>query len=381
MPGFEVFGEEERKACNELFDINNGILFAHGFGKARKDIYRVREFEKAISEKLSVGYAQAVSSGTSALYTGLKALGIKEGDEVIAQSFTFVATVEAILAVGARPVIVEINETLNMDPADLQRKITKKTKAIISAQMDEIMSIAKNYNIRVFEDSAQSLGGTYKDRFLGTIGDAGIYSFDFGKTITCGEGGMVVTSNKDVFNEVRCLHDHGHEYNLSLPRGLDTRHSPGFNFRMTEIQAAIGLAQLKKLDHILLKQKENKLKLKEGLKNLPLKFRDLPDPAGDTADSCFIILESRELAQKIVENLTTCGLATKNVPDAMNWHFAGTWDHMLASFYKKPLLKEFERSWNILERTVALPIWVQTKEPWIEQYIQAISQVFNKVLR
>lgn len=383
MPGFELFGKEERKAVNDLFDINNGVLFAHGFDKARKGVYRVREFEKAIGKRFAVPYVQAVSSGTAALYTALKALGVKEGDEVITQSFTFVATIEAILAVGAKPVITDIDTTFTMDPDDLDKKITKKTKVVIPvhmagvlAQMDEIMSLAGRRGIKVLEDSAQTIGGEYKARYAGTIGDAGIYSFDFGKTVTCGEGGMIVSSCKDVFQEARSFHDHGHEYNTSLPRGLDTRHAPGFNFRMTEIQAAIGLAQLEKLDYILSKQRENKNRLKEGIRGLDIEFRKIPVPESDTADSCFILLKDKKRADAIVSALAKKGLSTKNVPDAINWHFAGTWDHMLKSFYKRPLLEEFKKSREILERTVALPIWVKTEDPWIDKYVDAITSCF-----
>jgi 8-amino-3,8-dideoxy-alpha-D-manno-octulosonate transaminase len=383
MPGFELFGEEERKAVNDLFDANNGILFAHGFDKLRKGIYKVREFEKAVASRLEVKYAQAVSSGTTALLCAMKAMGVGPGDEVITQSFTFVATVEAILAAGAKPVIVNINESLNIDPHELSGRLTSRTKLIVpvhmagvSAEMDEISQIALDHNLMILEDCAQSLGGTYKGKYLGTIGDAGILSLDFGKTITCGEGGMILTNDDARFFEARCYHDHGHEYNQDFPRGLDTRHAPGLNLRMTELQAAIGLAQLNKLDTILERQRNNKARLKEGLKDLPLRFRMLPDQSGDIGDTCFFFVEAKEKAEEIVRTLGAKGLGTKNVPDAINWHFAGTWDHMLGQFYKRSLMEEFQPSLRILERTVALPIWVLTEDLWIDRYIDAIHSCF-----
>ena len=187
MPGFEVFGAEERDAINELFDLNGGIIFAHSFDAMRKGVYRVREFETAFALRMGIKYAQAVSSGSTALKTALKALGIKRGDEVITTAFTFVATVEAILECGARPVIVDINETLNISPEAFEEAITSKTKVVIpvhmmgvSAQMDEIMYVAKRNNLKVLEDTAQGLGGTYKGRTLGTIGDMGAFSLDAG---------------------------------------------------------------------------------------------------------------------------------------------------------------------------------------------------------
>lgn len=383
MPGFELFGEEERKSVNDLFDLNNGILFAHGFDAMRKGVYRVRELEKAFAQRIGVSYAQAVSSGSTALLCAIKGMGIGPGDEVITQSFTFVATVEAILLAGATPLIADIDETLNMDPEDLARKITPRTKLIIpvhmagvAVRMDEILSIAREKNIMVLEDAAQGIGASYKGAALGAIGDAGILSLDYGKTITCGEGGIVLTNDEEIFFKVRCFHDHGHEYKQSRPRGLDPQHAPGFNFRMTEIQAAMGLAQLNKLDFILKRQRENKRKLKEGLKDLPLTFRDLPDPEGDSGDTCFIMAESKEKADEIVKALSKKGLGTKNVPDAINWHFAGKWDHMIGEFYSRPLMEEFEKSRKILERTVALFIWIKTDAPWIEEYIDTISLCF-----
>lgn len=383
MPGFELFGEEEKKAVNDLFDANNGILFAHGFDGIRKNIYRVREFEKAFTERTGASYAQAVSSGSAALLCAIKAMGVEKGDEVVTQSFTFVATVEAIILAGAIPVIVDVDLTLNMDPEDLARKITPKTKLIIpvhmagvAARMDEILSIAKQKNILVLEDAAQGVGAYYKGLPLGTIGDAGIYSLDFGKTITCGEGGMVITNNEEIFFEARCYHDHGHEYVKAYPRGLDPRHAPGFNFRMNEVQAAIGIAQLGKLDFIVERQKSNKCQLKEGLMKLPVSFRELPDPDGDSGDTCFFMVESSQKANEIVKAIGMNGLGTKNVPDAINWHFAGLWDHMIGQYYEKPLLKVFEKTKNILERTVALPVWVKTDTPWIDKYIETISACF-----
>ena len=165
MPGFELIGKEERDAVNEVFD-RGGVLYRYGWDERRQYIYRVDDFEKAFANKFGVKYALGVCSGTAALKAALKALDVKPGDEVITQSHTFIATVEAIIEVGAKPVITEINKTLNMDPEDLRDKITEKTKVIIpvhmsgvAAQMKEILAIANEYNISVREDNAQSCGG------------------------------------------------------------------------------------------------------------------------------------------------------------------------------------------------------------------------------
>src|SRR5688572_29642300 len=237
MPGFELVGAEERAQVDEVFD-NGGILFRHGFDGLRNGIYKVREFEQAFAARMGVTDALAVTSGTAALRVALAAAGIGPGDEVITQSFTFVATPEAIIEAGAIPVCTEIDDTLNMDPADLQRRITPRTKAIIPVHMlgipsrlDAILEIARKHDIVVIEDSAWGCGGSYAGQPLGTIGDMGTYSFDFAKTMTTGEGGMVVFKDAAMAARGRAWHDHGHENNPALPRWEDSRSGSGFNYR------------------------------------------------------------------------------------------------------------------------------------------------------
>ena len=185
MPGFELIGKEEKEAINEIFEKSNGVLYRYGFDDRRNHIFRVKEFEKQIAQKVNSKYGIFVNTGTAAEKLALIGLGVKAGDEVITQSHTFIATVEAILELGAIPVITEVDKSLNMDPVDLQAKISSKTRAIIpvhmvgvAAKMDEIMTIANDHSIPVLEDSAQALGGSYKGKFLGTIADVGIYSTD-----------------------------------------------------------------------------------------------------------------------------------------------------------------------------------------------------------
>jgi 8-amino-3,8-dideoxy-alpha-D-manno-octulosonate transaminase len=285
MPGFELIGKEEKEAVDEIFD-KGGVLYRYGLDEKRQYIYRVDEFEKEIAKKVGVQYCHCVCNGTAALKIALFALGVKPGDEVITQSFTFIATVEAILELGAKTVITEIDKSLNMDPVDLEKKITDKTKVIIPvhmagvpAKMDEIMEIAKKHNIAVLEDSAQAMGGTYKGKYLGTIGEAGIYSLDIGKVITTGEGGVLATDNKEIYLRAREYSDHGHEQNPDVARGEDTRSYWGFNYKMTEFQGAVGLAQLKKLEYILENQRKYKKQIKEAIEDIRnIEFRELPDP-------------------------------------------------------------------------------------------------------
>lgn len=189
MGGYEVFGDEEIKAINELLRTNGGNLFAHGFDGIRNNIYKVREFEKLVARKFFVNYGQAVSSGSAALWCALKAVGVKQGDEVIIPSFTFIATAEAVLHCGAIPVVVDVDDSFNMCPLSFKAAISSKTVAVVpvhmlgvSAKMDAILKIAKQNNLKVVEDAAQAVGGLYFGKYLGTLGDAGCFSFDAGKT-------------------------------------------------------------------------------------------------------------------------------------------------------------------------------------------------------
>ncbi|NVL91263.1 MAG: DegT/DnrJ/EryC1/StrS family aminotransferase, partial [Desulfobacterales bacterium] len=303
MPGFEVFGEEEKQEIMKVLE--TGVLFRYEFAEKRNNVYKVAEFEKRFAEYCGAGYAQAVSSGTAALRVAMVALGISPGDEVITQGFTFVATWEAILESGAVPVFTEVDESLTMDPEDLKRKITPRTKAIIPvhmlgapARIEEIMIIADRHGIPVIEDTAQACGGICQGRHLGTFGAMGIFSFDPVKTITTGEGGMIVTDDPALYRYCSEYHDHGHDHNPELERGLEGRHFIGFNYRMTELQGAIGLAQLAKLDAIIAEQRRHKATIKAALEGVDgVTFRTVADPEGDTATFLAFFLPDAEAAR------------------------------------------------------------------------------------
>jgi len=391
MPGFELIGKEEKEAINEIFELSNGVLYRYGFDEKRNHIFRVKSFEEKIAEKVNSKYAIFVNTGTAAEKLALIALGVKAGDEVITQSHTFIATVEAILELGAIPVITEVDKTLNMDPEDLKAKITTKTKAIIpvhmagvAAKMDEILAIAKSHNIPVLEDAAQALGATYKGKFLGTLGDVGIYSTDFGKVITTGEGGILVTNNIDIYKKAREYSDHGHENNPNFPRGEDTRSTWGFNYKITELQGAVGLAQLNKLEYILSKQRENKHYIKNSLKNIKgIEFRELPNPDGDASDTLIFFVENSKLAKEIASELRQKGLATKNLPDAIDWHYAGTWRQIFSNFeeYKdKDLEKVWPKSTALLRRAIALPILVNSTKEELDEIIYYFQRIVTKIV-
>ena len=387
MPGYELYGQDERDAVAAWFAANSGVMMAHGFDTIRRGIFKVREFERAVAEAVGASHAQAVSSGSAALFVALRALGVGPGDEVITQAFTFVATVEAILMAGATPVITEVDRSLNMDPSDLEARITPRTKVIIpvhmagaSAEMDAILRIARTHRIAVLEDACQAFGGSYHGKTLGTLGDLGAYSFDFAKNITTGEGGMVVTNDQRLYERARALHDHGHEYNPARRRGEDTRSLAGFNFRMTEIQAVLGLTQLKKLPDILGRQRANQAAIRAGLADCGLEFRPLPDPTGDIGDTLIFFLEDESQAAAFAARLAEQGLGTKNLPDALSWHFAGTWEHL---FRDIPSLAQPQRRWPrtdaLLRRAIALPVNVRMSDEEIARVIDAVRIAAREV--
>jgi 8-amino-3,8-dideoxy-alpha-D-manno-octulosonate transaminase len=300
-------------------------------------VYKVREFEQAFARYTGAAHAQAVSSGTAALKVALAALGVGIGDEVITQGFTFVATWEAILDVGAVPVFTEVDQTLNMDPEDLRTKISAKTKAIIPvhmlgapARIQEIVAIAQQHGIPVIEDAAQAAGARLQGQHLGTFGHFGTFSFDAVKTMTTGEGGMVITNDEELWRNCSEYHDHGHDHVVNPGgRGGEGRRFIGFNFRMMEIQGAIGLAQLAKLDTIVAEQKKHKALLKEAVAQISgVQFREILDEQGDSATFLAFMLPDKARASQINQVLRENQAGAINFSEN-TWHFYPSWEHLL----------------------------------------------------
>ena len=335
MPGFEVFGEKEKQEIMEVLE--TGVLFRYEFGEQRNGVYKVRTFEENFAKYNGAGFAQAVTSGTVALKVALAVLGVGPGDEVITQGFTFVATWEAIFDVGAIPVFTEVDTTLNMDPADLERKITEKTKAIIpvhmlgsGARIDEIMAIADKHNVPVIEDTAQAAGGTWRGKHLGTFGKCGTFSFDAVKTMTTGEGGMVITDDEKIWRNMSEYHDHGHDHvPNSGGRGGEGRSFIGFNYRMMELQGAIGIAQLTQLGDMIAAQKKNKAAMRDSVSKLPgVTFRTQVDEEGDSATFLAFFLSNHETAQAVNRVLQDNGAGAISFADN-TWHYYPKWEHII----------------------------------------------------
>ena len=335
MPGFEIFGKEEKEQVVEVLD--SGVLFRYEFAAQRNGVWKVAEFERAFAAYTGAAHAQAVTSGTAALKVALAALGVGAGDEVITQGFTFVATWEAILDCGAVPVFTEVDLTLNMDPADLERRITPKTRAIVPvhmmgapARIEAIKAIADRHGIPVLEDTAQAAGGRLHGRHLGTFGAVGTFSFDAVKTMTTGEGGMCITDDEALWRRMSEYHDHGHDHRPNPGgRGGEGRPFIGFNYRMMEIQGAIGLAQLAKLDRIVAAQKENKRWFAEAVRVLPgVSFREILDPAGDSATFLTFFLPDREQCDRVSRVLREQGAPAVRWSEN-GWHYYPNWEHLI----------------------------------------------------
>jgi 8-amino-3,8-dideoxy-alpha-D-manno-octulosonate transaminase len=358
MAGAELIGKEELDEILELFSGDSVTLYRYGANN-----YKTRELEKKFAEYMGVKYAHAVSSGTAAIHCALAAAGVGSGDEVITTAWTFIAPIEAICALGATPVPVNLDSSFHLDPKLLESKITSKTKALVSVpmwaspDMEALVDICEKNSIMLIEDAAQSLGAEFSGKKLGTFGQLGSFSFDAGKTLHVGEGGMVITDDKELYEKVAEFSDHGHMHIEGLPRGKDPRRMPGLNYRMSELTAAVGLAQLKKIDHILSETKKHKYTLKGMLKDLPgLEMRSFHDEDGAQGDTLIFSLETNALAIKLEQALMSAGFGTKILPEAIDWHFAGVWNHVFTDKSIEELENEFKLSGDLLRRSICLNI-------------------------
>jgi 8-amino-3,8-dideoxy-alpha-D-manno-octulosonate transaminase len=398
MPGFEFFGEEERKEVNEV--LSTGILMRYGFDGPRKGIWKSRELEEALCKRLNGRYAQLTTSGTSALTTALAALGVGAGDEVIMPSFTFVASFEAVLSVGAIPIIVDVNESLTLDPGAVRKAITAATRCIMPvhmcgsmADLDAIQAICREHKLLLLEDACQSIGASYKGKQVGTIGDAGAFSFDFVKTITCAEGGAVMTNDKTIYTHCDGYSDHGHEHQGS-DRGAELHPFPGYNFRISELHAAVGLAQIRKLDTFLAIQKKNHQYLQEVLSRIPgVSFRVIPDPAGDSHTFLSWFLPTAELTQTVVAEMKSRNILGGNFYwYEHNWHYIRKWDHLKqvktlnrltdaqSKALKKLQFQDFRQSDAIMSRCISTAISLSWTEEQLQEKANGIAAVIREVL-
>ena len=396
MPGFEIFGEEERKEVQDVLD--TGVLFRYGFEGVRKGHWKARTFETELAKLIGVEYCHLCSNGTAALCIALASSGIGAGDEIIVPPFTFIATIEAVLAVGAVPIFSDIDDTLCMAPESLESIITPRTKAVLPVHMcgamahiDKIKNICLQNGLVLIEDACQSVGGTFKGKSLGTFGQMGCFSFDPVKTITCGEGGAVVTDDKKLYMLADAYADHGHDH-LGNDRGLEGHSILGNNYRISELNAAVGLAQLRKLDVILGKQRAHKKIIKDALSQIPgIRFREIPDPEGDTGTFLSFFLPDESLARAAATSLADAGVDSCFYWYDNNWHYIRQWDHFKA--LKSPaglpitLIKErpdygkmqSPKSDDIMKKAISMLIKLSWTADELSRRVEKITDVIKNL--
>ena len=354
MPGFELFGDAERKEVKDVLD--SGVLIRYGFDGLRKGQWKAKDLETEIEKRFAVQHAQLLSSGTAAVSMALAASGVGAGDEVIMPCFTFVASFEAILMLGATPVVVDIDDTLTLDIDAVKTSISPKTKAIMPvhmcgsmANLDALKTICKNHDLLLIEDACQAIGGTYKGQALGTIGDLGCFSFDFVKTVTSGEGGAVVTNNTQYAKHLDHFSDHGHDH-IGNDRGAETHPFLGYNFRISELNAAVGLAQFRRIDEFIALQKKHYKILRDALEPLDgVTFRSVPEGGEESCAFLNFFLEDLETAREVSKMFKANGLDVCFHYYDNNWHYIRKWDHLKMKKSLYPLSSEIQTGLDALK--------------------------------
>jgi len=327
-PGLDLLGDEE---LAELADVIRARRVSRYGPDDVSFPAKVRTLEAEVCRRASVAFALGVNAGTSALLLAQSALGIGPGDEVIVPGFTFVASISSIVYSRARPVLAEIDDSFNLDPRDVEERITERTKAIIAvhmlgspAKLKELRAIARRYGVGLIEDAAQAFGAAYEGSWVGSIGDVGIYSFNEYKTITSGDGGMLVTNDETLYRHAFAMHDQGHSPNR---KGVEIGNRPflGLNYRMTVLSGAILLAQLRKIDTIREHLRANRDAAREIIGSVPgVTFRRSPDPDGDLATHLVVVLPTAEAASEVAREVGSITL------DASGWHVYNHMEHLLA---------------------------------------------------
>lgn len=397
MPGFEIFGDEERKEVNEVLE--TGILMRYGFDGQRNGHWKAKEFEADFAQRMGANHCQLVSSGTAALTVALASAGIGAGDEVIMPTFTFVASFESILALGAVPILVDIDDTLTLDPEAVEAAISPKTRCVMPvhmcgsmANMDALQAICDKHNLILLEDACQALGATYNGKSLGTIGDLGCFSFDFVKTITCGEGGAVLTNNPQFALHADHYQDHGHDH-VGKDRGAEGHPFMGYNFRISELNAAVGVAQLKKLDQILEIQKHNYTAFRDSLESIEgVSFRKVPKGGVENYSFLTFFMPSEEKAKKAHQALSEVGVDGCFYWYVNNWHYIHGWEHLknrktlgnLPAEVKDQMQDlnstNFYKSDAVMSRTISILVKVGWTQDEVQQRAKKIHEAIQSVV-
>lgn len=396
MPGFELFGDAERKEVHDVLD--SGVLMRYGFDGLRKGHWKAKDLEAEIQKRFAVQHAQLVSNGTAAVSMALAVAGVGAGDEVIMPSFTFVASFEAIMMMGATPIVVDIDDTLTLDIEAVKAAITPKTKAIMPvhmcgsmANLDALVSVCDKHNLLLIEDACQAIGGTYNGKALGTVGDLGCFSFDFVKTVTCGEGGGVITNNDDYAQRLDHFSDHGHDH-VGSDRGAEEHPYLGYNFRISELNAAVGLAQFKRIDEFLALQKKHYTIIRQELEALSsVTFRTVPEGGEESYAFLNFFLDDLDTARAVSKEFKANGIDVCFHYYDNNWHYVRKWEHLKEQKSLYPLSKEitqglkdlkdkdFSKSDHYIGRNISCLIKLSWTEDEVHHRAKTMAQCIKKV--
>lgn len=373
--GTYLIGEEEIKEVLEVLEAQS--LFRY-YGPNLLE--KVTQFEEEIANFMGSKYSLAVNSGTSALKAALIAIGIKAGDEVIVPAYGFFATASAVVSCQATPVFVDINHSMNLDPDKLDLYVTEYTRAIIvvhiqgvSAQMDRIKQIANHHHLYLIEDVAQAFSGEFSSKKLGTIGDIGCFSFQANKILVTGEGGAIITDNENLYLKAKSFHDLGGVRKKNeFPCWDNEDASFGENFRMSELNAAVGIAQIKKIPLLLEKLKHLKRELRYLLIANGFKVRDVHDQEGDCSISECVFIEDEESRDFLIEWLNS-----KEV------HAHGMYHHAIYEYNVFNKLKDINKNYksfscinaeNLARRALWIPISPMSDDDYIKHVIQVLIE-------
>ena len=397
MPGTELFGSEEKKEINDVLE--TGILFRYNHDAQRNNIWKAKEFEEEVKKVTGAKYAHAVSSGSTAIATALAVAGIGTGDEVIVPPFTFIATIEAVLFVGALPVFAEIDETLCLSAEGIKKAITPKTKGVClvhmcggMADMDSIMQVVKEHNLILVEDAGQAFASSYKGTATGLFGKAGSFSFDFFKIATAGEAGVIVTNDEQTYLNATYYSDHGHSH-VGNNRGMEEHSIVGMNYRISELHAAVGVAQTRKVPQIRTANQKNKKILTDILsQNKFISFAHVADVAGDSATFLNLLLPDTASAKLVVAELNKQGIGGFNYWYTNMYHFVNQWNHLqhLQTISKLPVevlgapqdykKLSLPKSQEVVGRLISFGIRCTWSENEVKELANKISDAVNVAL-
>jgi 8-amino-3,8-dideoxy-alpha-D-manno-octulosonate transaminase len=393
----EVFGAEERKEVMEVLE--TGALFRYGHENIRKGRWKAKEFEKEVCNFTGARYAQAVSSGSTAVATMMAAAGIGYGDEVIVPPFTFVAPIEGVFLAGALPVFAEIDDTICLSAAGIEAALTPRTKAVLlihmcgaAADISGILKVCDQHNLKLIEDCGQAMGAFYKGKSVGLHGAAGAFSFDYFKITTCGEGGVTITDDKATFERMDQIADHGHTH-IGDNRGMEDHHYMGFNYRMGEMNAAVGLAQMRKLPWIIEQNKKHKTYLKERLSEIEgLSFRHLTDVEGDSATFLNFFFPDKARTDKALEQFRIDHVGGVAYWYTNMYHFINQWEHIKQMKYPSKLAihslgapqdyhsLELPVSQDVIQRMGSIGIQCTWQHDQLEAFADKLVQSIKKVM-